>query len=143
MGEVRIRAATEEDIATLAGLMTELGYPTSVEEMDRRFRGISSDPSYGTLVAERNGRVVGMAGVHLQRTYEADGEVARIMSFVVGTGERGSGVGRALISAVEDWARRRGAADIMLTTHERRAGAHAFYRHMGYDRTGYRFYKEL
>jgi GNAT superfamily N-acetyltransferase len=143
VGEVKIREATERDVEALAGLMTELGYPTTVEEMGRRLAGISADPSYLTLVAERDGRVVGMAGVHLQRTYEADGEIARIMSFVVGSEERGGGVGRALISAVEDWARSRGAADIMLTAHERRAGAHEFYRRLGYDRTGYRFYKEL
>jgi hypothetical protein len=31
----------------------------------------------------------------------------------------------------------------MLTTHKRRAGAHHFYRSMGYEATGYRFYKEL
>jgi GNAT superfamily N-acetyltransferase len=110
--------------------------------MGRRLAGISADPSYVTLVSERDGRVVGMTGVHLQRTYKADGEVARIMSFV-GSEDRGGGVGRALISAVEDWSRGRGAAEIMLTTHERRAGAHEFYRRVGYDRTGYRFYKKL
>jgi GNAT superfamily N-acetyltransferase len=65
------------------------------------------------------------------------------MAFVVGSEERGQGVGRTMISTVEDWARQREAAEIMLTTHERRAGAHEFYRRMGYDRTGYRFYKEL
>jgi hypothetical protein len=45
----------------------------------RRHRGarIYADPSYATLVAERDGVVVGMAGVDLERTYEADGEVAR------------------------------------------------------------------
>jgi hypothetical protein len=31
----------------------------------------------------------------------------------------------------------------MLTTHERRAGAHEFYRSVGYELTGYRFVKEL
>ncbi len=143
VGEVKIREATEGDVEALANLMTELGYPSTAEEMGRRFEQISADPSYGTLVAERGGRVVGMAGIHLQRTYEADGEVARIMSFVIGSEERGQGVGRALISAVEDWARQRNAAEIMLTTHKLRAGAHEFYRRMGYDRTGYRFYKEL
>ena len=75
-------------------------------------------------------------------TYEADAVVARIMCFVVGSEERGSGVGRVLISAVEDRTRRRGAEAIMPTTHERPAGAHEFYRRIGYDRTGYRFYKE-
>jgi GNAT superfamily N-acetyltransferase len=72
-----------------------------------------------------------------------DGEVARIMAFVVGFEERGQGVGRTMISTIEDWARQREAAEIMLTTHERRAGAHEFYRRMGYDRTGHRFYIAL
>jgi hypothetical protein len=31
----------------------------------------------------------------------------------------------------------------MLTTHKRRSGAHRFYQSMGYEATGYRFYKEL
>jgi GNAT superfamily N-acetyltransferase len=56
---------------------------------------------------------------------------------------RGSGVGRALISAVEERVRRRGAAEILLTTHERCAGANEFCRRMSYDRTGCRFYKKL
>lgn len=143
MDEVKIREAAEVDVEVLAGLMTELDYPSTAQEMGRRLAGIFADPSYGTLVAERNGRVVGMGGVHLERLYEADGEVARIMCFVVSPEERGQGIGRVLISAVEAWARQRGVLKIMLTTHERRAGAHEFYRRTGYERTGYRFYKEL
>ena len=46
--------------------------------MGRRLTGILADPSYVTLVAEKEGRVVGMAGVHLERTYNAPGlDVAR------------------------------------------------------------------
>jgi GNAT superfamily N-acetyltransferase len=65
------------------------------------------------------------------------------MALVVSSEERKQGVGRTLISAAEDWARQREAAEIMLTAHERRAGAHGFYGRMGHDRTGYRFYKVL
>jgi hypothetical protein len=46
-----------------------------------------------------------------------------------------------LISAVEDGARRRHAADIMPTTHERGADAHEFYRRIGCQRTANCFYK--
>ena len=65
------------------------------------------------------------------------------MAFAVSPEHRGRGVGRALISAAEDRAEQRGAKDTMLTTHKRRAGAHEFYRRIGYEATGYRFYKEL
>ena len=48
-----------------------------------------------------------------------------------------------MISVAEDWAKRRGAGEIMLTTHKRRTDAHRFYRSMGHEATGYRFYKPL
>ena len=73
MGEVKIREAAEGGVGALAALLTELDYPTSAEEMGRRLTGISADPSYVTLVAEKEGRVVEMAGVHLERTYDAPG----------------------------------------------------------------------
>lgn len=65
------------------------------------------------------------------------------MALVVGSEPCGRGVGQALLFAAEDWARRKGAGDLMLTTHKRRTGAHSFYRQMGFEATGYRFRKEL
>ena len=143
MDDLIVRSAQSEDVEALANLMTDLGYPTSSEDMYRRFEAISADPSYTTLVAERGGKVLGMVGLHFERLYESDGNFARIMALVVGSEHRGRGVGRTLISAAEDWARRRGATDVMLTTHKRRTDAHRFYRSMGYEATGYRFYKPL
>lgn len=143
MGEVRIRVAGKEDAGALASLITELGYPSSVEDMRRRFGGISADPSYETFVAEGGKEVVGMVGIRLESTYEADGRCARVMALVVSSGHRGRGAGQALMHAAEEWARLRGAESIVLTTHKRRAGAHQFYRNLGYEATGYRFYKSL
>ena len=143
MDEFRIRAAGTEDVAALANLVTELGYPSSVEDMRWRFEGISSDPLHETFVAESGKEVVGMVGIRLERTYEADGGCARVMALVVSSEHRGRGAGQALISAAEEWARGRGAGTIVLTTHKRRTGAHQFYRSLGYEATGYRFYKAL
>ena len=140
---VVVREAEKRDLGVLAKLMSELGYPTSFEEMNRRLEEISADPSYGTLVAETDGQVLGVVGLHLERFYEKNEPCARLMALVVGSEHRDRGVGRALISAAEDWARRRGAGEVMLTTHKRRADAHRFYRNVGYEATGYRFYKEL
>ena len=141
MDELRIRAARTEDVAALANLVTELGYPSSVEDMRLRFESISSDPSYETFVVESGKEVVGMVGIRLERTYEADASCARVMALVVSSEHRGRGAGQALISAAEEWARQGGAQTIVLTTHKRRAGAHRFYSKMGYEATGYRFVK--
>jgi hypothetical protein len=61
---VIVRATEERDLGVLVKLMTELGYPTSVEEMNRRLEEISADPSYCTLGAETEGQVLGAAGLH-------------------------------------------------------------------------------
>ncbi len=80
---------------------------------------------------------------HPERFYEKNEPCARLMALVFGSKQRGRGVGPALISAAGHWSRRKGAGDLMLTTHKRRAGAHRFYRQMGYEAAGYRFRKEL
>ena len=138
-----IRSTQSEDVEALANLMAELGYSTSSEQMRRRFKAISDDASTGTLVAEREGKVLGMVGLRIERSYVSDDSYVQIRDFVVGSEHRGKGVGRTLLSAAEDWARRRGARDVMLTTHKRRTDAHRFYHSMGYEATGYRFYKAL
>src|SRR3712207_8120134 len=73
MDEVRIRAAAKGDVVVLAKLMTELGYPTSTEAMSRRLEEISADPSYRALVAERDGQVLGMVGLHVERKIQVSG----------------------------------------------------------------------
>jgi GNAT superfamily N-acetyltransferase len=138
-----IRSAQSADVETLANLMTELGYPTSSEQMRRRLEAISDDPSYATLVSERAGEVLGMVGLRFEHSYGSDDSSVRIRAFVVGSEHRGKGVGRTLISAAEDWARRRGARDVMLAAHKRRTDAHRFYLSMGYEVTGHLFYKAL
>jgi hypothetical protein len=64
MDDFRIRGAAKGDVAALAHLMSELGYPTSPGEMRHRLEEISAHPSYCALVAERDGRVLGMVGLH-------------------------------------------------------------------------------
>ena len=48
-----------------------------------------------------------------------------------------------LVDAAEQWCRKKGCKLIEVTSNDRRADAHAFYRHMGYERTSIRFFKKL
>jgi GNAT superfamily N-acetyltransferase len=62
---------------------------------------------------------------------------------VVDERHRRRGIGEVLVAAVEREARARGCVLLFLTTAERRADAHAFYRRIGLEETGRRFARRL
>jgi GNAT superfamily N-acetyltransferase len=48
-----------------------------------------------------------------------------------------------LVEAAEAWCRKAGCKIVEVTSNDRRSAAHAFYRHLGYERTSMRFMKKL
>ena len=143
MSPVELRAGSRDDAATVAKLITELGYPTSAEQMHERLAMFVHDANYHAVVAVVDARVVGFIGLRVDRGYEYDGVQGRIVALVVDESQRGRGIGRALVDAGEAWARERGAHKIMVNTAHHRARTHEFYRSIGYESTGVRFVQAL
>ena len=140
---MEIRDARLEDAAALARLIDQLGYPTTQEAVAERLRRLEASPADRVFVAELEGEVVGAASVHVALTLEYDEPAAKLSAIVVDEGHRRQGIGEALARAVEEEAEARGCRLVFLTTAERRADAHAFYRRLGYEETGRRFAKPL
>ena len=138
-----IRPAQLTDSAALAGLVTQLGYVTSVEQMHRRLAMLLSLPDYQTFVGCMPDRVVGMVSVWLGYAIELDGRYGRITVIAVDERVRRQGVGRALMHHVEQWLRAQHAAVVTLTSAAHRREAHKFYESLGYDGNGVRFKKWL
>ncbi len=136
-----IRAARREDAVPLARLLGELGYPSSREQVERRLERLGEADRL--FVAELEGEVVGLAGLHVSAALEYDGDAAKVSAIVVDERFRRRGVGEALMDALENEARARGCVILFLTTAERREDAHAFYRRIGLEETGRRFAKRL
>jgi GNAT superfamily N-acetyltransferase len=143
MNDVAIRPATEADVDALAGLITELGAPTTPDEMSARLAAIRSRQDFGALVAVAGGEVAGMAGLSVSPSFVRNTPNGQIVAMVVGEPYRRRGVGRALLAAAEAWFSERGATRIMLVSGVHRAEAHAFYRACGYEHTGLRFVRHL
>lgn len=138
-----IRDALPEDAPALARLLDQLGYPTSADAVGRRVELLAASEADRLVVADLDAEVVGLASLHESRSVEYDEPVAKLAAIVVDRDHRRRGVGEALVEAMEKEARARGCCLIFLTTAERRAGAHAFYRRIGFEETGRRFAKRL
>jgi GNAT superfamily N-acetyltransferase len=77
--------------------------------MKERFKNISSDSSYCTLLAEVKGKVVGLVGLQKSYIYEKTGINVRIVDMVVQSDFRGKGIGKHILSEAEFWAKNEGA----------------------------------
>jgi acetyltransferase len=108
--------------------------PAGLEGLYRELIASLDDQRRVVVVAEDDGEVVGMA--HLARCEAANAtHRAEVQRVAVAAEARGGGVGRALMAAVEEEARRLGVTLLWLTTHAGTA-AEAFYESVGYTRLG-------
>ncbi|MGN6849114.1 MAG: GNAT family N-acetyltransferase [Sphingomicrobium sp.] len=140
--KLKIREAKSPDAPRLVELIRELEHDVdekSVRKNLDKLRKLGEMP----LVATLDKTVVGLIGRHRMFTVHRPKPVGRIPILVVTENARGQNIGRMLVDAVEQWCRDQGCGLIEVTSNDRRTSAHAFYRHMGYERTSIRFFKKL
>jgi GNAT superfamily N-acetyltransferase len=137
-----IRDAHAADAGAIAELLTQLGYPTDADAVEGRLERLAVVGDR-VLVADVDGRPAALAHLQVTPAIEHERPVAKLGALVVDEGRRGSGVGRALVRAVEEEARLRGCGVLYLTTSERRDDAHAFYESAGFEHTGRRYVRTL
>ncbi|HLI34956.1 MAG TPA: GNAT family N-acetyltransferase [Terriglobia bacterium] len=145
VGTLHIRSARLRDAALLAALSTQLGYPASQDEIERRLRPILRNRNHAILVAELNGKgVVGWAHALMEKALLSEPR-AEVLGLIVDATERGKGIGTALMSQIEQWARAHGLSAVSLRSNVIRDQAHRFYEGLGYERvkTQHAFVKVL
>ncbi len=140
--EPQIRDAKPSDAPRLVELIGELGQDIAEEAVRKNLSRLKKAGEL-PLVATLDKRVVGLIGRHIMVTVHRPNPVGRIPVLVVAKEARGRGIGRMLVERVEQWCRDQGCELIEVTSNDRLAEAHAFYRHMGYERTSIRFAKKL
>ena len=141
--DVLVRSVELADAPVLATLMCQLGYETRTAEMEMRLNSILADARYRTFVAIVDGRVGGMIGTFCHHSYEHNDPSARVLALVVAETMRGRGIGRALIRVAESDLASRNVTRLALNTRLTRNEAHLFYERLGYEKNGFRFFKNL
>lgn len=144
---IAIRPAQLTDLDALTTLNRQIGSQHAAEAPqvfnppsadDRRYlQKQLADPERHLLVAEQDGDVVGYicATINSNDTvpflsFEA---ICRISTVVVATQHQQQGVGSALMTAMEDWARANGAVQIRLEVMAFNSEAQHFYQHLHYQ----------
>lgn len=130
--DIAIRRCEIIDFDAIQRLSTvALGYEYSPEHTTEKLNRLLCDSTDLILVAELNGEVVGyIHAVDYDLLYAP--HYKNIMGIAVSPDHRRQGIGKALITAVEKWARETGASAVRLCSGEERTDAHEFYKSLGY-----------
>jgi GNAT superfamily N-acetyltransferase len=138
----KIRDAKSKDAEELVALIKLLDHKVDAKGVRKRINQLAKE-KLAPLVATLDKKVVGLIGIHRMVTIHRDRPVGRITILVVTEKARKQGIARMLVEAAEQQLKTLGCGMVEVTSNDRLAPAHAFYRHLGYERTSIRFYKKL
>ena len=142
-----IRNIQVEDAPALEHICkTALGHETTSAHLKNRIQELSHDPCYYLAVYEDDvtHQILGFIQAEKYNLLYGDNGW-NIIALAVSPKAQRQGIGRQLLTSLEDQAVKRGYMFIRLNCNTVRADAHAFYHHMEYtcDKTQKRFIKSL
>jgi GNAT superfamily N-acetyltransferase len=115
-----------EEIMTLHGVSAPAPGPLTAT-----VTAILAADDHVLLVADRQGRLIGMCALLFSLSTWSAGLVCELQDVLVTQAYRSSGVGRGLMQAAEAMARARGCVRLFLSAESWNLDAHAFYRKLG------------
>lgn len=130
------RPASRADISQLLPLLAEIMQhhgvsPPSKDRLETIIETILSSSGHSLLVAEADGRLIGMCVLIFSYSTWSSSLVCELQDVVVTEIRRREHVGRGLVDAAESLARARGCSRVFLLAEAWNLEAHAFYRSLG------------
>ena len=110
---------------------SEMGYDYPKEETRQRIKDILASEHDKIYVAELDGSVVGYVHANDYNLIYVPA-MKNIMGIAVSNKHKRIGIGKALLTAAEAWAKADGAKGVRLVSGETRKEAHMFYEWCGY-----------
>ena len=143
-----IRSANEKDIAVILELLYELGRPKSqkdsdIEIFEKLVRAYLKDPDKEILVAEHDTDVVGIVSIMFLSRLNRDLVEMYIPELAVTKSYQNQGVGKKLVNACIELAKKKKCHRIRLESGIQRKESHIFYKNLGFEQLALSFSKDL
>lgn len=108
--------------------------PDAEQRITASLRAAIDTDDADVLLAEDDGDVLGMALVHVDNPSRMSAERAvELMRVVVTREKRGTGAGKALVDAAEEWARARGIGTLLAAIFVANEGSRRFWSSLGFE----------
>lgn len=129
-----VRRMQSKDVERVSSLCEQFGYPARSEEVEARFQYLQELDEHQIFVAEDDTVVIGWIHAHGIHSLSSSPYV-EIRGIVVDYRYRQRGVGRLLMTRMEQWAINNGYRVVRLRSGTSRPESHQFYPKLGYERT--------
>jgi GNAT superfamily N-acetyltransferase len=146
---MEIARASIDDIPQLC-LLLDLLFEQEAEftpDHERQVIGLSAimeTPAVGDIfLARKEGRVIGMVSLLYSVSTALGAPVALLEDMVIAPGERGLGVGSALISRALEYAEKKGCKRVTLLTDHDNVHAQQFYQKQGFEPSSMRVFRKM
>jgi GNAT superfamily N-acetyltransferase len=143
---ITYRAATDSDAGQLLCLLEEIMRDHGVaspprERLCATIATILESTSHMFLVADEQGRLVGMCALIFSQSTWSASLVCELQDVIVTRGRRLAQVGRGLLESAEEVARSRGCSRLFLSAESWNLDAHTFYRRHGLAEKTYLYFE--
>lgn len=124
-----------------------LGYDVDLDIVKKQIEKLTNDNKHNVIIGfenEQTRKIVGFVHAELYESLYMDTGL-NILGLAVDSNFQGQGIGKKLMSAIEDYALKNNISFIRLNSNVRRVEAHKFYESIGYvcDKTQKRLIKKL
>ena len=125
----------------------ELGYDVDLDIVKKQIEKLTTDNKHIIIIGfenEQTRKIVGFVHAELYESLYMDTGL-NILGLAVDSNFQGQGIGKKLMSAIEDYALKNNISFIRLNSNVRSVEAHKFYESIGYicDKTQKRLIKKL